>query len=119
MTCNRRSHMTRRMAYLTFSAVALLALGGARTTHASVDDAHGKEWRQLIETTGLSWNEVAQVCPRDGVSPCAGRVGGRDLSGWVWATEAQVVALFGYFEPDILTDPSVAGQPYFFTASTF
>jgi hypothetical protein len=58
-----------------------------------VSDGHGKAWRQLIVTTGRSWTQVAQVCPRDGATPCNGAAGGRDLTGWVWATAEQVRAL--------------------------
>jgi hypothetical protein len=87
----------------------------------AVNDNHGKEWRQLTETTNLSWNQVAQVCKRDG-SACSGAVGGRDLTGWVWASQSDVAQLFSYYTPDILanpSNPSVAGIPYFFPASGF
>ena len=67
----------------------------------------------------MSWTQLAAVCPQDGATPCQGTVGGRDVTDWVWATDAQVVALFSYYEPDILTSPSVSGFPYFFTASAF
>jgi hypothetical protein len=84
----------------------------------AVNDNHGREWRQLTETSNLSWNQVAQVCPRDGAA-CSGVVGGRDLTGWVWATQSDVTQLFSYYTPDILANPSVAGLPYFFAASGF
>ena len=90
-----------------------------------VNDNHGKEWRQLVETAGLSWKQVAQVCPGDGVSPCVGVVArpdftaGPDLSGWVWATQSQVIELFSYYTEDIRTSSSVAGPQYFFSASAF
>src|SRR5688500_18199937 len=86
---------------------------------AGVSDGHGKTWRQLTETTGLSWTQVAGVCPRDGVSPCNGVVAGRDLNGWVWATAKQVRTLLALYEDDILTSPSVSGPQYYFTADTF
>ncbi|HJY76261.1 MAG TPA: hypothetical protein VKE95_06480 [Burkholderiales bacterium] len=89
-----------------------------------VNDNHGKEWRQPVDTAGLSWKQVARACPGDGVSPCAGVAGGPDfpgpdLTGWVWATQSQVTELFSYYTPDILTSPSVQGQQYFFSASAF
>ena len=51
------------------------------------------------------------MCPRDGVSRCSGSIGGRNLTGWVWATDAQVVELMGHYVPAILTadPPSVSG----------
>jgi hypothetical protein len=69
----------------------------------------------------LTWSQVAQVCPRDGATPCAGSVGARDLTGWVWGTADQVVELMGNYAPAILTaePPSVGGPEYFGLASTF
>src|SRR5262245_54246494 len=100
-------------------AALLILFTPAISNGQGFNDGHGKEWRQLTETTGLSWDQVAQVCPRDGATPGVGIVGGRDLTGWVWATESQVIDLFSYFEDDILTNSSLAGMQYFFTASTF
>jgi hypothetical protein len=98
--------------FLTISGVAAQAAPGA-------NDNHGKEWRQLTETVGLTPSQVAQVCPRNGISPCTGVAGGYDLTGWVWATDTQVITLFSYFEPDIVTSSSISGMQYFFTATPF
>src|SRR5262249_59820036 len=116
-----KAHMTRDLARLiTLSVImALVVAGTARTAQAFVDDVHGKEWRQLTDTVGPSWDQIAQVCPQDGVSACVGSVGGIDLTDWVWATDSQAIELFSYFEPDILTSPTVSGQQYFFTANAF
>jgi hypothetical protein len=86
---------------------------------AAVNDGADRVWRQLTETTGLSWTEIAQVCPRDGASPCSGLVGGRDLRGWVWGTAEQVTALLAGYEPAILTAPTVSGSEYFSSAENF
>src|SRR4249920_4206037 len=96
--------MIRRLARLTTLSVIMVVVvfGAARAAQASVDDVHGKDWRQLTETLGLSWSQVAQVCPQDGASACVGSVGGVNLTDWVWATDAQVIELFSYFEPDVL-----------------
>src|SRR5262245_8377839 len=107
-----------------FAILAMLFL--PTVLHAQpVNDNHGKEWRQLVETAGLSWKQVALVCPGDGASPCLGVVGrpdftaGPDLTGWVWATQSQVIELFSYYTPDIVTSPAVGGPQYFFSASAF
>jgi len=104
--------------------VAALTLGVQPASAAPpdpVDGGNGTEWRQLYETTGLSWNQLAGICPRDGVTPCSGSVGSTSLTGWVWATDAQVVGLMGRFAPAILTaqPPTVAGPEYFLIAGGF
>ena len=96
---------------LVLGSLAAAAPAGAAPGNLS-DDGNGKRWRQLTQTTGLTPDQVAQVCPRDGETRCAGSVGSKDLTGWVWATGAQVHALMGLYEPAILTaDPPVVGGP--------
>src|SRR5262245_11796650 len=81
----------------------------------------GKLWRAVPQTTGLSWSQVASVCPTDGASRCAGVTGGRDLTGWIWATDAQVIALMGAYDPAILTadPPQIGGPEHLIQAITF
>lgn len=86
---------------------------------AVVHDGHGKEWRQVAETTNLTWTQVAEVCPIDGATPGSGSVGGKDFTGWVWATQEQVIELFSYWEPQILDDPSLAGPAFTLSAIFF
>ncbi len=86
---------------------------------ATVNDGHGKEWRQLPQTAGLSWNQVAQVCPQDGVTRCSGSVSYANFNEWTWATDTQVLQLMSYYEPDMATNRSVSGMQYFFTGQTF
>ena len=90
-----------------------------RTASVGVDDGDGKVWRQLVETTGLSWTQVAEVCALDGATPCNGIVGGRDLRGWIWGTADQVTMLLAHYEPAILTSSTVSGFEQFFTADNF
>lgn len=78
------------------------------TTTNDYSDGAGKRWRQPIATTSLSWTQVASVCPRDGLTPCTGIIAGKDLSGWVWATESQVAQLFSLWAPEILTNRTAA-----------
>ena len=76
---------------------------------ANISDGQGAIWRQLTETVGLSWSQVAAVCPRDGFTPCYGVLNGRDLSGWVWATDAQVTGLLARYASAIATTPVLVG----------
>jgi len=105
----------------TKEILACVLLCGVTGSAVAFDDGTGKEWRQLYETVGPSWNQIAEVCPRDGVTPCMGSLGSLDLRTWIWATDAQVVALMGLYEPAILTavPPVLSGDAYFFTANGF
>src|SRR4051794_14005405 len=118
--------MNRRLAVLSVVCIVVVALvptvgGIAHAQGTGFDDGAGHEWRQLTDTTGVTWNDLAAVCPRDGVSPCTGLAGGRDVTGWVWATADQVVAFMGQYAPDLLSaDPSSVGGPdHLFQAMTF
>ena len=118
--------MSRRSAILALcTSLFVVALVGGSPAGAAppdpADDGAGKQWRQLYETTGLTWSQVAELCPRDGVTPCSGSIGPRAFTGWTWATDAQVVAFMGTHAPAILTanPPSVSGGDYFGTAMGF
>jgi RTX calcium-binding nonapeptide repeat (4 copies) len=99
--------------------VAGLLVFAAPASAAFPDD--GKLWRPVPQTTGLTWSQVASVCPADGANRCAGAVGGRDLTGWIWATDAQVIALMGAYDPAILTadPPQIGGPEHLLQAITF
>ncbi len=67
----------------------------ATAAGAGVDDGRGKEWRQITDTRGTSWTQLAQSCPQDGATPCS------SAGGWIWATAPQVVALFQLYDPSV------------------
>src|SRR5947208_14362181 len=93
---------------ITLSVImALVVAGAARPAQAFVDDVHGKEWRQLTESVGLSWDQVAQGGPQDGATACAGSAGGIDLTAWVGASDARTTALLSHIAPDLLPRPAV------------
>jgi hypothetical protein len=103
----------------THFAILATAAGAQTSLAAVVHDEHGKEWRQVAETANVSWDQVATVCPTDGITPGNGSVAGKDFTGWVWATKPQVVELFSYWEPQILEDQSLQGPAYTMTALFF
>ena len=111
----------RRALVATWSTTLVVAALVLAAPAAAAFPDDGKLWRQVTDTTGLTWNQVAGVCRRDGVSRCSGQAGGRDLTGWIWASEAQVIALMGHYEPAILTadPPSVSGPDRLFQAIGF
>lgn len=102
-----------------FAAMLFTVLNISAQTGAPVNDGHGKEWMQLQPSAGMTWNQAALICPRDGVTACSGIAGGRSFNGWVWATDVQVQQLFSYYEPAMATNRSVGGMQYFFSAQTF
>jgi len=94
---------------LIASAAALLPVLTADAAQVAFVDAQGRSWRQVTETIGASWQAIAQRCPVDGSTPCAGTLGNQDLTGWVWATNEQVAELFEEFMPGIAAAGSLSG----------
>lgn len=127
MQSRRRSITAATLAKRTFgvrfSIIFLFAVVFVAAVNAfgqsTVNDGHGKEWMQLQPSVGMTWNQAALICPRDGVTACSGIAGGRSFNGWVWATDVQVQQLFSYYEPAMATNRSVGGMQYFFSAQTF
>ena len=78
----------RPIATLLFAALALVS----QTARAAPVIVDGLAWRQLTDTDGILWADVATVCPSGG-GLCSGSVGGVSFSGWTWATRAEVGTL--------------------------
>lgn len=114
---------TRSLCQSTLLVSSLLAAAALPSTVVSAQvayvDTQGREWRQVKGTTGHTWDQIAAVCPTDGATECSGTIGGLDLTGWVWATDAQVAELFSEFVPLILEDPSFGGPNYALPAMFF
>ena len=105
-----------RTLIVTFS----LAIAAASTAYA-VDDGHGKDWKNMPTSGVPTWEQVAAVCPPNGVTPCNGKLGTVNMKDWIWATAPQVRQLFGYYAPAILASPtqSVSGYEYYSIAAQF
>ena len=101
------------------SAVLLASLAWAAPAGALPPD--GKRWRALTETTGVTAAQLAAVCPRDGESRCSGTAGNRNVSGWIWATDAPGARADGPLRAALLDadPPQVAGPEYLVSALTF
>ena len=116
----------RKVVLATLSlGLAVVALAGGTPAGAvppaPVHDGNGKQFRQLYETTGVSWNQVAEICPRDGETPCSGAIGAKGSRVGSGERMPQVVDLLGSYEPAILTadPPAVSGPEQFLLAAGF
>jgi hypothetical protein len=83
---------------LTIVATLALTCSSAGAQAAIVfDDGHGKDWRQVTDTAGIGWSDIASACPLNGATACSGTVDGVNMTGWVFASVDQVGQLFSYF----------------------
>ncbi len=77
-------------------ALVALFLGGESASAASIayTDLSGRQWRQVTETTGVSWDELNSVCA---TGTCTADFGAYDLTDWTWASQDDVRSLFNEF----------------------
>jgi hypothetical protein len=78
---------------------ALAACSASAAAAGGVTDSSGRCWRQLTDTTGFTYAQIAAVCPNPGQLCTGGPLigpGGASISfsGWNWATWQEVGALF-------------------------
>jgi len=82
---------------------ALMALGvlasassadATSLTPLYTDPSTGYGWANVDDFEGLSWNQIAAVCPQDGVTACSGTLNGFNVTGWIWATDSEVLRVF-------------------------
>lgn len=90
-------------------ALALVALIGPAPAHAANVVVAGKEWRQLTETTGFSYLDIANNACNYFDGQCTGSYGNIDFAGWTWATNVDVQSLFNALIP---RDPVALDSPY-------
>ncbi len=76
---------------LAFS-LGISAQAAMPITSADIVTASGKEWAQLDLFTNLSWSQIDAVCP-GGVCVSGGILNGFDMTGWTFASLADVIAL--------------------------
>ncbi len=102
---------------IVVTTLGLLFLG-SQHSHAVV--LNGLDWRQLTDTTGLSWNDVSGVCNGTN-NACSGSVGGVNFDGWFWASPEQVGDLFAAYIPNPPYDPTKLelGQAFGFESNDF
>ena len=91
----------------------------AQSAPIAYTDSQGREWRHADSFAGSNWNQVAAVCPTDGVTPCAGVLAGQAVDGYIWASREDVLELFAEFIPAVAKSGVVSGSQYFLPGSSF
>jgi hypothetical protein len=81
---------------LTVVALGVLLSSPAAAAPITVDhvDSSGREWASLVDTLGLTANELIAACPVDGITACTANIGAIETTGWTWATQQQTADLF-------------------------
>ena len=83
--------------WIAITLTALVLALGAPPSSATYIDSDGNEWKTFTELGTMSWTSLALICPTDGTTACTGSIGAVDITGFIWATPAQVRDLFAKF----------------------
>jgi hypothetical protein len=89
------------MKIISNKALALVALLSITTSPVSavlITDTvtvDGTKWAQVDLFRNVSWNTWNAACPAGACIP-GSSVGGYDMTGWTWASAAQVIGLFEF-----------------------
>lgn len=117
------SRFASRAVLAVFAAACATPASFAQWSVVAYHDNQGRHWRQLNMTVGRTWDFVASKCPTDGVTPCTGTINNQDITGWVWATHAQVQELLaelgaGVGLPECSTSADATGDVFGWFVST-
>lgn len=77
-----------RRTFHKFLAALVLSLSGS-IAQAGYIDSSNREWRDLTETAGFSWNSISTVCNYT-TGVCSGSLSSVNFGGWTWATVEDV-----------------------------
>jgi hypothetical protein len=92
-------------------AGVIIAIAACAAHSAGVVILDDIEWRELTETVGFTWDEVATGCPQDGTA-CTGSIVRQtdqtsvNVDGWTWAGNPDLQSLF-----DDLIQPGTVNFP--------
>ncbi len=93
-----------------FSILAIIALLHVTEIYAVTID--GKNWRQLTETTNISFDELTEIYDINTgelLDPTNYTIGGVSFAGWTWADPGEVSAMFNTF-----TGLNIAEEEWYF-----
>jgi hypothetical protein len=72
----------------------------AETAGVEVVAIGDQEWAQVDQFIAVSGEEISRVCPGGNCDAgTGGTLAGLDMSGWTWASEEEVAALFSAISP--------------------
>lgn len=94
-------------------AAAVAAAGLASRTASACDGGDGRFWLRQPVAQGMTWDQLAALCPLGGAGPCTGA-----LAGLTWANADEVLGLFGCFAPELTARTCAAGVENLGAAST-
>ena len=92
--CFRERDTVKKSLFTSILIAAILLPPMAQATPVTVGD---RQWQQPDLLAGVSWNQLATVCPTNG-GQCNGSLASTDLTGWRWASVGDVASLFATFE---------------------
>lgn len=85
-------------------ALAIAVLAQAMPSLAASVIRDGKEWLQPADFVDISWAEADAACPLASARQCTGVLGGIDVTGFTFASIAEVnslMATYGVPQPDL------------------
>jgi hypothetical protein len=57
-----------------------------------------QEWQQPSLFKNLTWDDINAACPASNAGNCSGTLAGRDMTGWTWASNTELRALFDVYK---------------------
>ena len=112
--------------FLAGIAIVLFMFSMVGMAHAVV--INGLDWRQITDTTSISWDQMAGIYdPSDGtlLEGVAPEINGVDFTGWTWASGVDVAAMINsiygdnYYYGGTYRVNSLAVIDYLFTDGMF
>ena len=100
--------MAHGMNALAALVLSVASFSWSGTTAASTVIVGDKEWQQPSDWTGFTWTNFENRCSL-ATGECAGSLGGRDLTGWFWASNIDLMNLFNTLIP---REPVAISSPW-------
>jgi len=93
--------------------IVLIVMGWAGSASAELKPpvvVNEREWLQPVDFANHSWTAISTVCD-SATGVCSGILGGKDLTGWIWASVDDVNTLFNYYIGTAALGPGPSEYP--------